>query len=98
MEIKEFILGKGKVPNWFNEKCTQGKAKVDYDDDGEMVGATIHTPIKTIKAKIGDSIILAKSGLQVVPKEKAIKYRIQRSEKVKENIEEDSGKVKEASE
>lgn len=98
MQAKEFILGKGNVPNWFNEQCDKGRAKINYDDDGKMLCATIHTPTKTIKAKIGDSIILAKSGLQVVSKEKAIKYRILKSEKVKENIEEDFGEVKETSE
>lgn len=98
MEIKDFVLGKGKIPNWFNEQCEKGRAKINYDDESNIINATIHTPTKSIKAKIGDSIMLAKSGLQVVPKEKAIKYRIQKSEKVKENIEEDIGETKETSE
>ena len=98
MEIKDFTLGKGKIPNWFNEQCEKGRAKINYDDDGSIINATIHTPIKSVKAKIGDSIMLANSGLQVIPKEKAIKYRIQKSEKVKENIEENIGEIKETSE
>lgn len=79
VEIKKFILGKSNIPKWFNEKCLQGKAKIDYDDDGEMVGATIHTPTKTIKAKLGDGILLNKSGLQVVPK--VIKNEAHREDK-----------------
>ena len=98
MEIKDFVLGKGRIPTWFNEQCEKGRAKINYDEDGGIINATIHTPTKSIKAKVGDSIMLAKSGLQVVPKEKAIKYRIQRSEKVKENVEKDFGEIKETSE
>ena len=78
MEIKEFILGKGAIPNWFTDKCTQGKARVDYDDEGQIVSATIHTATKTLKAKIGDSILLAKSGLQVLPRELAKKNKVQK--------------------
>ena len=78
MGNKEFILGKGIIPGWFNEKCKQGKARVDYDDDGVLTGATIHTATKTIKAKVGDSILLVRSGLQVIPREITKKYKIQK--------------------
>lgn len=78
MDVKEFVLGKGKMPDWFNEKCAQGRARVEYDDEHNLIGVTVHMPTKTVFAEVGDSIMLVKSGLQVIPKEKAKKYNVQK--------------------
>lgn len=90
MQNKDFILGKGKMPDWFNEKCLEGKARVDYDDEGNILGATVHTPTKTVKAKIGDSIMLIKAGLQVIPKNYVKKYDIQKGKKENEEVSEEN--------
>ena len=89
MDVKEFVLGKGKVPDWFTEKCSQGRAKINYSDEGEISSATIHTPTKTIVARIGDGIMLIKSGLQVIPKDKLKKYKGQKAETKNEIATED---------
>lgn len=76
MEVKSFVLGRDAVPEWFNESARQGRAKLVYDPDEqtELIGAVIFAPTKTINVKLGDTIMKSRTGLMVVPKDKAAKY------------------------
>lgn len=68
MEARQVILSRnGQYPKWFNEECRMGRIKAVYDDDGVMIGATVHAPGRVAGAVLGDSIVKLKSGLRVVP-------------------------------
>ena len=76
--LQKFIVGE-KVPAWFTERAEMGRAKELYDEDtGELIGIRVTTATKTYDAKVGDTILLMRSGMVVVPKEKAEKYGLQR--------------------
>lgn len=77
MVVKKFVIGQ-EFPEWFENQCLLGRAKVNYDDDGEIVNVVVNSPVKRIIAYPGDSIMLLKSGLSVVPEEKAKKYGLQK--------------------
>lgn len=79
---KSFVLGKEKVPGWFEEETSAGRAKVNYDD-GELIDVTVYTPTGTKVAKLGDTIMLLKSGLSVITASEAKKYGVSTG-KVKE--------------
>lgn len=83
MKMKEFVFGKGAIPEWFKSLCSTGRAKVVYDDEGEIVKAVLYAPGGVKEAFIGDTIIYVASGLAVIPAEKAKKYGLQRKDKVK---------------
>jgi len=69
MDVKQVVLKvKGNYPGWFDEECRKGKVKVNYDDNGDVISAAVHTPVKIITAHIGDSIIKSKAGLHVASK------------------------------
>lgn len=90
MVMQQFVFGIKNPPEWFSTECLKGRVKLHYDNESNVVGATIYTATKTVEAVIGDSIILLESGLQVVPKAKAIKYNLQKlseKEAVKESEE-----------
>ena len=90
MVMQQFVFGAKNPPEWFSTECLKGRVKLHYDNESNIVGATIYTATKTVEAVIGDSIILLESGLQVVPKAKAIKYNLQKpseKEAVKESEE-----------
>lgn len=76
-EVKTFVFGT-KTPEWFDENAKSGRVKINYDDEGEILNATVYTPTKTLIAEIGDTIMLLKSGLTVIKKDKAIKYNVQK--------------------
>lgn len=76
MDSLKFVLGKDKMPVWFNDETARGRAKVNMDDDRNVVSVTIYTPTKTLTALPGDVIMKLKSGMSVVPKEKAVKYGV----------------------
>lgn len=64
-----------KAPVWFHEECAAGRIRVFYD--GEYVEKiTVFTPTKTIVAKIGDVVAKSRNGLNVIPKDKAKKYKV----------------------
>ena len=77
---KKFIVGE-KSPEWFKEQCSLGRAKVVYDDEGDFVNIIVYSATKNYTAKKGDVIMLLKSGLAVIPKEQAVKYKIQKETK-----------------
>lgn len=76
MEAKTFVLGRDAIPEWFNESARQGRAKLVYDPDDQtdLIGAVIFAPTRTVNANLGDVIMKSRSGLMVVPKDKAAKY------------------------
>lgn len=75
-QSKQFILGKEKFPAWFDEQVAKGRAKVNYDDDNDLINVTVYTPTKTVVALPEDTIMLLKSGLTVIKKEAAKKARL----------------------
>lgn len=83
MKIKNFILGKSVTPSWFNDICLTGKAKINKDDEGNIIFATLHTPTGMRTAKVGDTIMYTNSGLAVIPQDKARKYGVQHNVKEK---------------
>ena len=74
MEIEKFVVG-DKTPSWFDESLKMGKAKVNYYND-ELVNIVIIANSKEIVANIGDVIIKTNSGLSLIPRDKAIKYKL----------------------
>ena len=89
--VKKFVFGKETNPQWFVEQCSLGRVKINYED-GEIINATIYTPTKSIIAIPGDVILYTKSGLSVLPADKAVKYGVQKNvqKNVKYNKEEKS--------
>ena len=77
-EVKVFILGKNRVPDWFMKACEKGRAKLVMDQSGKAKEAVIHMVSRTVTAYAGDTIMLLESGIIAVPKEKAKKYKVQR--------------------
>ncbi len=74
MEVKKFVVGDGKFPEWFDEQALRGRAKINTDEFGELMGVTVFAPTKRMVAAVGDTVMLTRNGLMVVPKEKAGKY------------------------
>lgn len=85
MKNETFVVGKEKIPQWFNDQASIGRAKVNKDEDGELLNIIIYGPTGNKIAKIGDSVMNTRSGLVVIPEEKAKKYNVQETRK---NIEE----------
>ena len=55
------------------------------DDDRKVVSVTIYAPTRTLTAFPGDVIMKLKSGMSVVPKEKAVKYGVVSESKKESN-------------
>lgn len=73
--VEHFTIGEGNFPNWFNEALVKGRAKVDRDEyDGSLKNIVVKTVSGSVKGKIGDVILNTRSGILVVPREKATKY------------------------
>lgn len=72
---RKFTVGE-KLPEWFKEYCSSGRAKVIYDDEGDFEKIIIYAPAKTYEAKKDDVVLLLKSGLTVLTKEQAAKYKV----------------------
>ena len=91
MTVQTFILGKEKIPSWFDEEASKGRARINYDDEGKIVNATLLSGSKTYTANVGDSIMNTKSGMVALSKEKAKQYGVQKKdtkEEEKSTIEE----------
>ena len=67
---QHYIIGGGTIPEWLREQSNLGRVKFEYED-GELVSVTVFGVPKTKVAKVGDSIVLSKSGLGVIPKQVA---------------------------
>lgn len=65
---KQFILGFDEIPSWFNKKCSERKAKINYDKDGKIINVLITMPSGKSVANIGDTIVLNDYSLFVIPK------------------------------
>lgn len=65
---KRFVVSDVAVPDWLEEQAHKGRIKLCYNEDEELVGATVFGPTKTTIAKVGDTIVLSKSGLSVLPR------------------------------
>lgn len=66
---RRFVFGREKVPDWFDVQINKGRAKIEYDPDTqEVIGATLFTPTKTINVAVGDTIVISRSGMSVMPK------------------------------
>lgn len=65
---QHYIIGGGTIPEWLREQANLGRAKFNYED-GELISVTVFGVPKTKVAKLGDSIVLSKSGLGVIPKQ-----------------------------
>lgn len=73
--VEHFTIGEGNFPNWFNEALVKGRAKVNRDEyDGSLKNIVVHTVSGQVKGKTGDVILNTRSGILVVPRERAAKY------------------------
>lgn len=76
--FENFILGAGKVPEWFNEEANKGKVKQVYDEDGDLKETHIISGTKVYVAKEGDTIIKTNYGLVVLEQKEAKKFGVQK--------------------
>lgn len=76
-EVKKIIVGVDKIPTWFNEECSKGRAKI-VTENGKLLNIIVHNVSRTVTANIGDVIILYNSGLSVIPADKAVKYYVKK--------------------
>lgn len=82
MDIKQFIFGKQEMPAWFTQQCRYGKAKITYGEDGKQIsGAKIFTPSGLTSVNIGDCVMLLRSGMHVIPKDKIKKNNVEENKK-----------------
>ena len=65
---KRFVLGNGVIPDWIEPFSKAGRIKFHYDDELNLISATIQSPTGPKKVNIGDTIVVASSGLIVIPK------------------------------
>lgn len=70
---QSYVLGSGKVPTWLNDEASKGRVKFNYDD-GDFINAIVFTPTQTVTANKGDVVLSLKSGLAVLPADKAKQY------------------------
>lgn len=68
MNEQKFVFCKEAVPAWFNKQANQGRVKITYDDDHNIVNAKIFSGVNIYDAFPGDTIINSKSGLIVISK------------------------------
>ena len=98
-ELKQYVLFDKNVPEWVNEQSKLGRIKLLFDEDGNPIGAVVHSPSKSETIGVGDAIILTKSGLSIkrsVAKERSVKdanqrtkiYKPSKSEGVQQKLDE----------
>lgn len=66
-----FIIGKDKIPSWFDEQCKKGKARIFYDDEENIKLIKIISPGTEYELNVGDKIILNKHGMVGIKKPSA---------------------------
>lgn len=86
---ENFIFGEGKAPEWFNKEANEGRVKLMFDEDDQLVGAQILSGTKVYEAKVGDSILNTKYGLVAIPREKAKQYGVQNKDVKQKEIKEE---------
>lgn len=70
-----YIVGDGKKPEWLVAETNGGRIKMVFEDD-ELLYAIVNTAGGIKKAQVGDVILKQKTGLAVVSKEKAVKFKL----------------------
>lgn len=66
--MDKFVFDGKQFPDWFNKQCKLGRAKLTFDENNNVNGCLIFTPVKNINVKIGDTVTFSKSGLYAIPK------------------------------
>lgn len=74
-ELQFYVVGDGKKPDWFIAESGSGRIKMVYDD-GDFLYASVSTVGGVKKALEGDVIVKQKSGLSVLTREQAIKFKL----------------------
>ena len=75
--VLKFVVGEG-FPGWFNDEVGKGRARINYDENNNLVNITLFTVSKQIIANKGDVIVKTNTGMSLIPDEKAVKYRIKK--------------------
>lgn len=86
-QFESFILGSGKVPEWFRKEANLGKVKEVFDEDGELIETHIASGTKVYVAHNGDTVINSNYGLVVVKQQDAKKFGLQKKEEKPERYE-----------
>lgn len=73
--LEKYIVGT-KIPGWLDTKIAIGRAKVNTDEEGNMVNIVVFTTNGSSVANVGDVILNAESGLVVIPEKQAVKYKL----------------------
>ena len=84
--VETFVIGNGKVPDWVNGYMSNGVIqRVENDDE---VFYRINSPVGIKIAHVGDVLVRTKSGVSLVPADKAEKFRmVKKPHKVEVNKE-----------
>lgn len=73
-QTKYFNVGFEKTPEWLKEYYSRGICRDIYDEE-DFVGISVYGNGKNKIAKKGDMVLLTRSGLMVLPKEEADKFK-----------------------
>lgn len=92
--VETFVLGSGGVPDWVKSFMINGIIqKVENDDE---VFYRINTPVGIKKAVAGDVVVRTRSGVSLVPADKAEKYKmVQKKPQKNEKMDDTKEDVKE---
>ena len=63
------------APEWFHNECAAGRIRLFYDGD-YLEKVTVFTATKTVTGTIGDVIVKSRTGMNIIPKDKAKKYKV----------------------
>lgn len=63
------------APEWFHNECAAGRIRLFYDGE-YLEKVTVFTTTKTVVGKIGDVIVKSRTGMNIIPKDKAKKYKV----------------------
>ena len=84
--IETYIVGSGKVPDWVNGFMTSGIVQRIENDDETYY--RINSPVGIKKAYDGDVLVRTKSGVSLVPADKAEKFKmVKKPQKVEKSVE-----------
>lgn len=74
IEVKTFVLGKDKYPDWFKKMVEENRATIIPDPQGGLAEVIIKNDQKYTTAKSGETLILMQNRILVVPPDAAEKY------------------------
>ena len=72
--VETFILGSGGIPDWVKSYMSNGVIQKIENEDG--VFYRINSPTGMKKASVGDVVVRTRSGVNLVPADKAEKYKM----------------------